>query len=60
MCGLGLVGGAKAALSAPSAGAGLSAGEGAPRRGDPAACDLLGLTGRGGVGLNGEVGVVLG
>lgn len=62
MCALGLADGAPAGPSGPaglSADAALSAGEEAPRRGDAAACDLLGLTGGGGVGLNGDVGVVL-
>lgn len=62
MCGLGLVGVARAGPSGPvglSAGAGLSAGEGAPRRGEAAPCDLLGLADGGGVGLDGDGGVVL-
>ena len=60
MCGLGPVDGAQ---PGPSGAGGLSARvsaeEGAPRPGDTAARDPLGLTGGGGPGLDGDVGVVL-
>lgn len=62
MCGLGLVDGPQPGPSGAaglSADVGLSADDGAPRRGDTAACDLLGLAGGGGAGLDGDVGVLL-